>query len=145
LNNVVFANQMYIRRDLEFQSTLSLMTRAIDRAENTEGYEPGVTPVAIVGTMYDSPLAMTRPGFEHLTPQSDLFNDNLYAISSESFYPWYFWQILGYPFNLVSEFERGQIAASDAVRQMPAFPARGCCRMMDGTLVLKLGEVAPGE
>lgn len=141
-NNAVYANQQYVRRDLEFQSTLSVMTRVIDRAEQTEGYEPGATPVAIVGTMYDSPLAMERPGFEHLYRQSETMNKNLYATSSEEFYTDYFWRILGYPFNLLGDNDRGRVAEMAVVRGMPAFPAKDSVKMIDGTLVIKLGETA---
>ena len=144
-NHVVYANQLYIRRDLEFQSTLSVMTRVIDRAEQVEGYTPGSTPVAMIGTMYNSPLAMERPGFEHLAGKDVAMNNNYYATSMEEFYPWYFWQILGYPFNLVGEFERAQIANEPDVRAQPVFPADGCCRIRDGVLVIKLGEVYQGE
>lgn len=142
LGNAVYANQQYVSRDLEFQSTLSVMTRVIDRAEQTEGYEPGMTPVAIVGTMYDSPLAMQRPGFEHLYCLSETMNRNLYATSSEEYYPDYFWRILGYPFNFVGEYERGRIAERPEVRDMPAFPARDSVQMIDGTLVIRLGKSA---
>ena len=55
----------------------------IDRAEQTEGYEPGYTPVAIVGTMYDSPLVLDRPGFESLYAVNATANNNHYATSSE--------------------------------------------------------------
>ena len=140
LNNAVYANQQYVRRDLEFQSTLSVMTRVIDRAEQTEGYEPGVTPVALVGTMYDSPLAMERPGFERLYELSETMNRNLYATSSEEYYPDYFWRILGYPFNLLGNNDRSRVAEMDVVRGMPAFPAKDSVQMIDGTLVIKLGE-----
>lgn len=142
LNNAVYANQQYVRRDLEFQSTLSVMTRVIDRAEQTEGYEPGYTPVAIVGTMYDSPLVLDRPGFESLYAVNATANNNHYATSSEEFYPDYFWRILGYPFNFVGEYERGRIAEKPEVRDMPAFPAKDSVKMIDGTLVIRLGNSA---
>lgn len=142
-NHVIYANQLYIRRDLEFQSTLSVMTRVLDRAEQTEGYETGITPVAIVGTMYNSPLSMERPGFEHLKLEKDYMNTNFYATTGEYFYPWYFWEILGYPFNLVSEDVRWKIADEREVRLMPVFPQEGSCQMRDGVMVIKLGTVMP--
>lgn len=142
-NHAVYANQMYVRRDLEFQSTLSVMTRVMDRAEQVEGYEPGYTPVAMVGTMYNSPLSMERPGFEHLTIPKDVMNGNNYATSGEDFYPYYFWEILGYPFNFLPNDEQYAISLDPYVRSMPVFPEKGCCQMIDGVMVIKLGRLAP--
>ena len=51
------------------------------------------------------------------------------------------WDVMGYPFNLVDAFTLGQLAARDDVQAMPAFPAEGCCRMLDGTLVIKLSDI----
>lgn len=140
-NNVVYAHHYYIRRDLEFQSTLSLMTRVIDRVEQTEGYDPGYTPVAFVGSLYNSPLAMERSGFGYLVKNKEENTNNYYAMSSEEFYPYYFWQILGYPFNMVGEFERYHISTKPEVRSMPVFPQQGCCQIIDGVMVVKVGAL----
>ncbi|MBR1407481.1 MAG: glucosyltransferase domain-containing protein [Clostridia bacterium] len=147
-NNMVFANQMYVRRDLEFQSTLSLATRIIDRIEQVDGYKPGQTQVALMGTLYDSPLTMRRPGFEHLDGNGTVGlldgygtnNDNYYAICNPAMYPWYFWQVLGYPLNLVDDFTHDQLAKDPEIRNMPVFPTEGCIQWKDGeTLILKIG------
>ena len=51
---------------------------------------------------------------------------------------WYMWEIMGYPCNLVSYYEAETIAESEEGRAMPAFPAQGSCRMIDGVLAVKL-------
>ena len=83
--NFVTASHQYLRRDLEFQSTLSLMTRIIDRAEQIEGYEPGYTPVAILGDLVDSPLNMSRPALSYL---SNIYRDNNYSITYPETITW---------------------------------------------------------
>lgn len=145
LCNITFANQLYLRRDLEMQSTLSLMSRVIDRIEQTEGYVPGETPVAFIGTLFDSPLAMARPGFEPLS--SLMGSNNLYAITSEDYFPWYIQQVLGYPMQILSEPDRVQMAFREDILALPIFPEDGCCQMIDGTLVIRLGgrSVLPEE
>lgn len=140
-NNTVYAHHFYLRRELEFQSTLSLMTRVIDRVEQVEGYKPGSTPVAFAGSLYNSPLSMERPGFGYLMKDKMANANNYYATSSEEFYPYYFWQIMGYPFNMVGEYERYQISRKPEVRNMPVFPQEGCCRMIDGVMVVKVGAL----
>ena len=94
-----------------------------------------------MGTLYNSPLAMQRQGFERLSGNNKNMNTNVYATSGESFYPDYFWEIMGYPFNFVSEERRKSIASQEAVKQMPVFPERGSCQMIDDVMVVKIGKV----
>lgn len=135
---VVFSNQVYLKKTLELQATLSVMTRVIDRMERTEGYEVGVTPVALLGSLEDSILAVSKQGFEHL--ESFDAAQNRYAPVTTEDYTWYLWDIMGYPCSLVSYYESGQLAGREDVRAMPAFPAQGCCRMIDGVMVVRLSE-----
>ena len=136
LSAVIFSNQVYLKKNLEQQSTLSVMTRVIDRMERTEGYRPGDTPVALLGSLEASPLAMTRDGFEHLE-DLDAASDRFAADGVEE-NTWYMWEIMGYPCNLVSYYEAETIAESEEGQAMPVFPAQGSCRMLDGVMVVKL-------
>ena len=136
LGGVVFSNQVYLKKNLEFHSTLSVMTRVIDRAEQTEGYTPGYTGVAILGNLDDSALSAQRPGFEHLSSLKAA--EGNYASGENNL--WYVWQILGYPFNFVGEYGKEQIAALPQAGEMPAFPQEGSCRMIGDTLVIKLSD-----
>ena len=136
LSSIVFSNQVYLKKNLEYQTTLSVMTRVVEQAEQTEGFIPGYTPVAIVGSLENSTIAMAHKGFEHLSALDAAANN--YTASSQSENTWYFWEIMGYPFNFVSDGQRDALAASDAVQSMPAFPAKGFCSTVDGVLVIKL-------
>lgn len=136
LGSIVFSNQVYLKKNLEFQSTLSVMTRVLSRIEQTEGYMPGSTPVAIVGTLEDSVLSVPHEGFEHLAALDAAAGN--YAASSQSENIWYTWQIMGYPLNFISTYDQSLLEQREDVQTMPAFPAAGCCRMVDGTLVVKL-------
>ena len=126
LCNVVFANQLYLRRDLEMQSTLSLMSRIIDRIEQTDGYVPGETPVAFIGSLNSTYTA---------------------SISYEAGYSWYLSQILGSPIPMISQQELAQTPIWQDTLAVPIFPEDGCCQMIDGTLVIRLGgrSVLPEE
>ena len=136
LSAAIFSNQVYLKKNLEQQSTLSVMTRVIDRMERTEGYVPGGTPVALMGSLEKSPLAMTRDGFAHLE-DFDAASDRFAADGVEE-NTWYMWEIMGYPCNFVSSYEAELLAESEEGRSMPVFPAQGSCRMIDGILAVKL-------
>jgi len=133
--NFVTAHQLYLHRDLGLQATLSVMTRVIDRIEQVEGYDPGYTPVAVVGNLSDSRMSMERPGFEHLSP----YGLNNYAVTYMETNTWYLWQILGYPANLVDFDTHRALIQREDVRAIPAFPAKDCCQMIDGVLVVRIG------
>ena len=139
LGTTFFANQVYLKKALEFDSTLSVMTRVIARAEAEPEFELGTTPVALVGSIEDSDVSVVHEGFEKLDVL-DVARNNYAAVDDEG-NTWYMWEVMGYPFNLVDTFTLGQLAARDDVQGMPAFPAEGCCQMLDGTLVIKLSDI----
>lgn len=139
LGTTFFANQVYLKKTLEFDSTLSVMTRVIARAEAEPEFELGSTPVALVGSIEDSDVSVVHEGFEKLDVL-DVARNNYAAVDDEG-NTWYMWEVMGYPFNLVDAFTLGQLAARDDVQAMPAFPAEDCCRMIDGTLVIKLSDI----
>ncbi len=136
LGSIVFSNQVYLKKNLEFESTLSLMSRVVQRIEETEGYVPGETPVAILGTPEDSVFSVERKGFEHLSAL-DAASGN-YTVSTDEDMIWYCWEVLGYPLNFVSAFDLEQLKESEAARVLPAFPDEGCCTFIGETLVIRL-------
>lgn len=138
LGATVFSNQVYLKKNLEMHSTLSVMTRVIDRIEHTEGFRPGYTPVAVIGTPEDSALSIPHQGFEHLSAL-DAASGN-YAIASYEDMIRYAYQILGYPLGFVSVYEQTLLSEHEDVIAMPAFPASGCVRYVDGTLIVKLSN-----
>ena len=135
VNAIIFSNQLYLKRHLEAQSTLSVMTRVIGRAEREPGFAPGSTPVAVMGDLNGGDVSVQRVGFEHLAA----FDGNNYALGTAKDALWYAWTMLGYPFNFVSDYEWAQLMQDSRVQEMPAFPAEGYCQMIDGTLVIRLG------
>lgn len=137
LGNAIYANQMYLQKELEYQNTLLTVNRIVDRIEQTLGYVPGETPVALVGTLQHSALSITRP--EYFDKQS-VGNSQNFAVTYYETYEHYFEKLLNYPIALLDEKTSGEWAASPAVQRMPSFPAMDSCKMIDGTLVVKLSE-----
>ena len=138
LGTTIFANQVYLKKALEFDSTLSVMTRVLNRAEAVPGYKPGETPTSIIGTLDGSVFSITHDGFETLTVLDAAQNN--FAPTSDDGNLWYMWEVMGYPFNFVSTYELEQLKLRDDVQAQPAFPAAGCCQLIDGVLVIKLSE-----
>ncbi len=129
LLSVRYANQIMLERQLEYESTHVIMARVIDRMELTEGYVPGQTPVAFIGSPGDAVLH-GREGF----PEPRWGMKYLTGLTYSNPYRWYFETVLGYPINLAPN---NDIRNTSEVLSMGAFPAKDSVRMVDNMLVVK--------
>jgi len=134
--NIRTANEAALKRDLEFSATTAAMSRLLDRAERTEGYVPGETPVVLLGMLPSSTISMERPGFETLAKAQGM--RYTYGAAYETANYWYLKMALGEPVNLVSHEERIRLSAEPLAQSLPAFPKEGCCAMIDGRLYIRI-------
>lgn len=139
-NGIPISNAAYLKKDLERQQTLSLMTRVTARMDSLEDYESGVTPVAFVGKIDMDEM----PGFEVFEGDGNTTgvqgltaNDQ---IKNYRDYEAYFKYILNIPINLCEEETRLELWETETVQNMMVFPEEGCMKMVDGILVVKMGE-----
>lgn len=135
-NSVIFSNQLYLKKDFEYQSTMQTMNRITARMEETEGYVLGETPVAIIGSLSESDMMVSREGFEG-------FGTGTYENSSLTYYKTYekyFDFVAGYPVILLEEEEALKLAETEEIQSMSCFPDIDSCRIVDGTMVVKLSE-----
>ena len=135
-DNCIYSNQVYLKKDMENASTLSVLTRIIDRMEETEGYVPGETECAFIGILDEGPLNQHRAGFNYNTGGL-WYNFNT---SYPDTYPVYMNYYLDYPMTFVSSEKRTALQNSPEVQNMPFFPAKDSVKMVDGVLVVKLSE-----
>lgn len=130
--NVQTANAAYLKKDLERQGTLSLMTRVVDCMEQTEGYVPGETQVVFIG----SPNLETVSGFETLQSITGL--DVKSTISGETFYYPYFEFFLQKSIMPCAVEKQEAITQNQRLVTMPCFPDADSIQMIDGVLVVKM-------
>ncbi|MDD7175289.1 MAG: glucosyltransferase domain-containing protein [Clostridiales bacterium] len=135
-DKTIYANQLYLKKQLEYDATQTVMTRVLDRIEQTDGYVVGETPVKFIGTLDGSPLAKRRKAFLNSYVVTGAWSN--YALTYYGTFWHYFEVILGYP---IQPF-KGELDASQAkmAEQMPAFPAKGSVEIVDGVLLVKLSE-----
>lgn len=135
--NCLYANETYLKKELESDATLSVFTRIIDRMEQTEGFDPQNNKVAIIGDLVffeHAPFAKRRDGFEIRGDGNDInFSPSFY--DSIVLYLTYY---LGYPVTCTSWGEASALGRTDYVQQMPLFPAEGSVQMVDDILVIKI-------
>lgn len=138
--NVLIANTAYVKKELEGDATLSVMTRVVSMLEEQESYVAGETPVAFFGIV--------------ITPE-DIFEDskvtsitglykNRLSISSDSStyyyngYEAYFKYVLQHPILFCSDETRETLKSDPRLLEMKSFPSEGCMKMIDGTLVVMM-------
>ncbi len=128
-NNIVFSNQVYFKLDMEDRAALSISTRMINDIENMDGYEPGVTPVGVVGSLNYSnnylPVIYLTDVYVHGN-----YNTPFNYGSSIPIY----WQVyLNSNVNLVQP-----DVNMDIVDKMPNYPEEGSIQYVDDVLIIKL-------
>lgn len=130
--HTVYANQVYMKKELDKTATISLATRIIDRVEQVEGYIPGETPVAFVGRLdRNEYLNHGRDEFAELDHTVGLWSDYSATYNLGR----YLTDYLNYPlvWDTVTDFSQ-----HEEVLGMPLFPAANGIQMIDGTIVVKL-------
>lgn len=136
-DSCLFSNEIYLKKDLESDATVSVFTRIIDRMEHTEGFVPGQTRVAFVGLLLDGPLSYGRPGFPYT--YTGLWQS--YAATYHDTYETYLTYYLGYPADCVDSSEIEAYEQLEEVAAMHPFPAADSVKMVGDVLVVKLSDI----
>lgn len=130
-SNIVYSNQVYLKKDLQNESIHSLMTRIVYEIESMDGYEAGVTPVAISGTFENTPALGEMTAFQDILPYG-MGNTPLTYIGTDYAY---LTHILNVNMNLTRISNEHK-----TVCEMPVYPAEGSVAYVDGVLVVKVSE-----
>ena len=134
LFNVVFSNQVYLKKTLEYDATISYLTKVTYSMEQTDGYAPGETPVLFIGEPRESSLLAVRTGFENLNGTG--LHQGLSTTYSGTYYH-FFNAVLSYRINWMDTANAGRYAELPEVQAMPTYPAKGSCQIVDGVLIVK--------
>lgn len=130
-SNIVYSNQVYLKKDLQNEAVHSLMTRIVYEIESMEEYEAGVTPVAISGTFENTAVLGEMSSFQDLLPYG-MGNTPLTYIGTDYAY---LNHILNVNMNLTRISNE-----HECVQEMPVYPAEGSVAYVDGILVVKVSE-----
>lgn len=130
-NGILLANQAYMKKDLEKTATISLVTRIIDRIEQLDGYSPNDTQVYVVGELRYSDLNRGNMDIPYLESKWGLW----YNYSATYNFVRYITDYMNYPMRIAVN---QNLADINDVKNMPAFPANGSVKMIDGAAVIKL-------
>ena len=132
-DSCLYAQTIYLEKEMVSDATLSLMTRVLDRAEQTEGYVLGQTPIAIIGRLRFSQLQTERPGMPSPANGMGYSYATTYYETFEKYINYY----LGYPAPVLRGPRILELEQTETVQQMPEFPAPGSILMVEDVLVVK--------
>ena len=140
--NIQTANIVYTKKQLEQEAAGSLMTRVLMRLEQHEDYVPGETPLVFAGV--SDQLREKIPGFEAyyditgcetaspIVKSTASYNYNIYAA--------YFRYLLNNPAVMADWELWNRMQEDPRVAELPIYPAEGCMRILDGVMVVRMGE-----
>ena len=131
-----FANQMYYISNLEFSAMSAYMNRVIIRMEDHEAYTQE-TPVIFVGSVEQSgygnvPFWGLLPRYQERKP--------LYILRSDSHIRSFLFSYFELTFPAPAAEQEQALRESEAVQAMQPYPHRDCVQLIDGVLVVKVGN-----
>lgn len=140
--NIQTANIVYTRKNLEERGTLSLMTRVLSRLDAEPDYHSGETTLVFVGVSRE--LQHRLPGFEAyydiIGCEESSPIEKAHASYNYNAYAAYFRYILNNPAVMADADTWNRMQKDPRVIAMPCFPQDGCMQMLDGLLVVKMGD-----
>ncbi len=136
--NIRTANQLYVAKDLAYDSNLSLMTRVMDRLENNADYVSGESFVAIIG----EPDYLIEIAEHSSIPHIKGFwnTTSVLGIAWSEYYESYFKNVLNVPVALVDNEGTEKLRNDERVLNMPCFPREESIQVIDNVFVVKMGD-----
>lgn len=130
-SSLVYANQVYLKKDLQDKAAHSLMTRIVYEIESTEGYVAGTTPVAFFGSFEINPYITDIEVFKDVLPYG-MGKSSLLYVGTDYAYLTY---ILNVNMNLTRVSSENEF-----IQDMPLYPADGSIAYVDDILVVKISD-----
>lgn len=140
--NICTSNALYMKKDLEQEATLSLMTRVLYRMEEHHDYVTGETPVAFIGK---SKLISTPEKLDQYSEYTGMDNPNAIRANITEYYNTYkayFNYKLFNPAQMCDTETWRALYYNSDVLEMPIYPEQGSLQLIDGVFVVKLGNVS---
>lgn len=129
-------NLLYTASAQAHRATESYATRLLARIESCEGYEPGME-IAIVGAVPTDQIQSDIPSYL----QVDHYSVPIHSVLPLNKHIYYYlnsW--LSFPVEEPSEETMISISDSAAFQDMPLYPAQGSVQVLDGRVVVRMGE-----
>lgn len=135
VRNIQYSNTVYMYARVTYDRTVSIMTRVLEDIEEYEGYEVGVTPIAVIGEFSKNDNVEIYKG------DYKFINGNNKTSTTYPQTTYNFWRSLGSPINGIQDNDILKTYSElSQVKQMPCYPYDGYCQMIGDVLVVKIAD-----
>ncbi len=135
-NQVIYANAIYLEKELIIKNTDMTMNRILYDIEKVEGYKIDETKVMFIGSVRQTDMDGKRTGLEFLKGTGISNSFSLYTYKN---YRDYYNDIIGYPINIVNPdiyLQNSEIL--NEIKEMPSFPNEGYVKEIQDIIVVKI-------
>lgn len=124
---ILITNRAYFTMDITYENVYAYFTKLTAKLELQKGYTPE-TPVAMIGQA-------VMPEYTPAVNMTGVLNGNS-AINMYTV-PHYLKYLLASNYHFVSEQTRAELSETAEFQEMPAYPAAGSIRTIDGVIVVR--------
>ena len=136
----VYTNQGYFILQTKYENLYALCERIVNRIEEDPLYKVGM-PIAVLGTPEQNYPATKSDEYKALGFAVGFGSDYDYEyLRSDLHFKEFVRIYLGVSFAHLDSATVVALKDTEAFKQMPSFPYSGCIAMIDGTLVVKMGD-----
>ena len=136
VSSIIYSNQVYQKKQMEFESTKLTMNRIVQNIENIDGYEIDKTRVVFIGYLSNGPLSLEKKELDYNSVGLQGKYSLTYYLNYEQFLNYY----MGYPVKVLNEDKSKEFAEKEEVKNMEPFPSKESYKIIDGVLVIKLSN-----
>lgn len=137
-NGIIYSNQVYMKKHVEYNYTYATLNRIISKIEETDNYDPNTSQVVFIGSLEKSKISTTKKYFNY----TDVGLGGNFAVTYLDTYKSFINNIMGYPMNIVTdEQEIKRIQKNKKVKDLPAFPSKDYITIVDDKIIVKLSEI----
>lgn len=137
---IIFSNNAYLKKHLEFYSTMNVVNRITYKIENISGYKVGETPVIIVGDLNDNKLSKKMPYLDYKATGLE----KKYSVTYYDTYINYYDYFLNYSINIIPKSKINKNLNNDEkniINGMKAFPDDNSIQMVNDKVIVKLSDI----
>ena len=135
VSSIIYSNQIYLKKQMEFETTKLTMNRIIENIEEMDEYNVQTTPIVFVGYLKDGPIAYKKAELDYLS----VGQDSPYGLTYYLTYKQFLNNYMGYPVNVLDKDTSLKFGAKKEVQKMEVFPSKKAYKIVDGVLVIKMG------
>lgn len=140
-NSMTFANGIYLGKTLDYQATYELMGNVIADIGKVDGYVPGETKVAFIGTpVMSEQLNNQRVGYANMLEMDNTVLDYYYSITGYYTYFYYVNAIMNTNMAIVPISEAVEYGQNSEVVAMPLYPSAESIKMVNGVVIVKFSQ-----